>query len=111
MPVPTLPDLNTALNSAARIECRVRPRHSCDLEASCQPAAARSDDDLHWPGTIRDISTAGVGLVLKRRFEPGAGVAIELPASGDCPEQTLLARVRHATRLPDGRWLLGCAFI
>ena len=111
MPVPTLPDLGIALKTAARIECRVRPRHACDLEASCQPVAARSDNDLHWPATIRDISTGGVGLVLKRRFEPGAGLAIELPAAGDCSEQTLLARVRHATRLPDGRWLLGCAFI
>jgi hypothetical protein len=111
MPAPTLPDLGIALKTAARIECRVRPRHACDLEASCQPVAARSDNDLHWSGAIRDISTGGVGVVLKRRFEPGAGLAIELPASGDCPEQTLLARVRHASRLPDGRWLLGCAFI
>jgi hypothetical protein len=92
-------------------ECRVRPRHSCDLEASCQPVAARSSDDVHWPGTIRDLSTGGLGLVLKRRFEPGAGLAIELPAQKDRPEETLLARVRHATRLPDGSWLHGCKFI
>jgi hypothetical protein len=111
MPIPTLPDLETALKSVARIECRVRPRHSCDVEASCQPVAALNDDDLQWHGTIRDLSAGGVGLVLKRRFEVGSGLAIELPAHGDRPEETLLARVRHATRLADGRWLLGCAFI
>jgi hypothetical protein len=73
--------------------------------------AARGDHELHWPGTIRDLSTGGLGLVLKRRFEPGAGLAIELPAVGDRPAETLLARVRHATRLSDGRWVHGCAFI
>ncbi len=111
MPIPTLPSVGISGSSPARIECRVRPRHACDLKASCQPVAARSHDDLHWAGTIRDISTAGIGLVLKRRFEPGAGLAIEVPPAEDGVEQTLLARVRHATRMPDGRWLLGCAFI
>jgi hypothetical protein len=111
MPTPSLPDLGTALKSAARIECRVHPRHACGLEASCLPVAARGDNALHWPGTICDISTGGVGLVLKRRFEPGTELAIELRAGVDHPEQTLLARVRHATPLPAGHWLLGCAFI
>jgi hypothetical protein len=103
--------VGTPVTTRARIECRVRTRHACDLEASCQPVAGRNDDDLQWSGTIRNLSTSGLGLVLKRRFEPGAGVAIELPAGGGCPEQTLLARVRHATRLPGGFWLLGCSFI
>jgi hypothetical protein len=93
------------------VECRVRERHSCDLEASCQPVAARGETDLHWAGSIRDISTSGLGLALKRRFEPGAGLAVELPSVGDRPGETLLARVRHATRLKDGRWLHGCAFV
>lgn len=111
MPVPTLSAVGSPAQTPARIDCRVRPRHACDLEASCQPVAARGDQDLQWPGTIRDISTVGVGLVLKRRFEPGSGLAIEVPAVGDRAEETLLARVRHATRLPDGRWLHGCSFI
>jgi hypothetical protein len=108
---PTASKAVTYGTGPAFAECRVRERHPCDLEASCQPVAARNDNDLHWPGAIRDISTGGVGLVLGRRFEPGAGLAIELPASSDRPEETLLARVRHATRQPDGRWLHGCTFI
>jgi hypothetical protein len=111
MPTPSLPDLGTALKTAPRIECRVRPRHACNLEASCQPVAARGDDDLHWHGTICDISAGGVGLILKHRFVPGTELVIELRAGADYPEQTLLARVRHATPLPAGHWLLGCAFL
>jgi hypothetical protein len=111
MPVPILPAVKPPAQTPARIDCRVRPRHACDLEASCQPVAARGEHDCQWPGTIRDISSIGVGLVLRRRFEPGSGLAIEVPAQGDRGEETLLARVRHATRLPDGRWLHGCSLI
>jgi hypothetical protein len=110
MPLQTVPAAKASPTHSA-VDCRVRERHPCELETSCQPVAARGDNDLHWPGTIRDISTAGVGVVLKRRFEPGAGLAIELPSVGDRDGETLLARVRHATRLQDGHWLHGCAFI
>src|SRR6516225_2385721 len=76
-------------------ECRVYERFPVDLQASCQPIAARSDRDIVWPATVRDVSEGGVGLVLKRRFERGAGLAIELPGSDDRPAETLLAKVVH----------------
>jgi hypothetical protein len=97
--------------SAARAECRVWERHSCDLQTSCQPIAARADKDLMWPATLRDLSVSGIGLVLGRRFERGAGLVIEIPGSADTPADSLLARVVHTTGLPDGRWLLGCVFV
>src|ERR1043165_2571735 len=66
---------------ARRVECRVRERRPCGLKTSCQPIAARGDKDVMWPATIRDISVASIGLVLGRRFEPGAGLAIEVPGT------------------------------
>jgi hypothetical protein len=93
------------------MECRVFERHSCGLATSCQPVAARGDRDLAWPAEIRDVSAGGVGLVLGRRFERGAGLAIEIPESPTAPADTLLARVIHTTALPEGEWLLGCSFI
>jgi hypothetical protein len=93
------------------VECRVCERHSCDLQTSCQPVAARSDNDLSWPATVRDISVKGVGLVLRRRFEPGTGLAIEVPATATHPGDTLLGKVVHATALAGGNWLLGCQFV
>src|SRR5262249_35993927 len=92
-------------------ECRVWERHPCDLEASCQPIAARGDRDRAWPGVIRDGSGGGGGLGLGRRFERGAGLAVEIPATASTPSEVLLARVVHATALPGGRWLLGCGFV
>jgi hypothetical protein len=92
-------------------ELRVWERLSCGLETSCQPLAARGDRDMFWPACIKDISAGGMGLVLTRRFERGTGLAIEIPATADSSADTLLAKVVHVARLPDGRWLLGCAFV
>src|SRR5262245_36398352 len=111
MSAPTPGPSTTGSAAGSVLECRVWERFSCELQASCQPVAARSDTDLTWPGNIRDISATGVGIVLGRRFEPGSGLAIQLPASEVRSRNTVLARVKHATRLPDGNWLLGCCFI
>src|SRR5580692_1103433 len=100
-------DLNTSDPWAA--DCRVWERHACGLQTSCQPIAARADKDILWRATLRDVSATGVGMVLDRRFEPGAGLSIEIPGLGG--GNTLLAKVVHATGLPEGKWLLGCAFV
>jgi hypothetical protein len=91
--------------------CRVWERYQLDLQTACQPVATRNDRDLVWAATIRDISVGGVGIVMPRRFEPGMGLAIELPPKADGTSDTLLARVAHVRRLPEGGWLLGCTFI
>jgi hypothetical protein len=93
------------------VEFRVWERFSCGLETSCQPLATRGDNDICWSARIKDISAGGMGLVLTRRFERGTGLAIEIPATATRPADTLLAKVMHVTRLPDGQWLLGCAFV
>jgi PilZ domain len=92
------------------IECRAWPRLVCDVLAKCQPAAARSREEPRWPGTIRDVSRGGLGLVLGRRFEPGTALFVELGAAGGEDRRPLLARVVHVKRLGGGAWLLGCAF-
>jgi hypothetical protein len=103
---------NVASSDSPRpLECRVWERFPCDVPASCQPVAARSDGDLHWQATLKDLSASGAGVVLGRRFEAGAALAIELPATATRPADTLLARVVQVRALAGGRWLLGCAFV
>jgi hypothetical protein len=111
MPVLSTATAAVAAASGGGRELRVWERYPLGVDTCCQPVAARGDQDLSWPACIRDVSGGGLGLVLGRRFERGAGLAIEIPATTDCPGDTLLARVVHVTRLPDGRWLHGCAFI
>jgi hypothetical protein len=86
-------------------------RYPCELQASCQPLAAWLDKDSSWPGMIRDLSTRGLGLILGRRFEPGSGLAVELPASAVRCEETLLVKVTQVQSLSGGRWLLSCIFV
>jgi hypothetical protein len=106
--VATVADLPRA---ASGVECRVWERFSCDVPASCQPVAARHDRDVQWPGTLRDVSAKGVGLVLGRRYERGAALAIELPETAGRPADTLLVRVVHVKALPEGTWLHGCSLV
>jgi hypothetical protein len=103
--------LDEAPGVPSGVECRVWQRHSCDVEAACQPVAARNDRDLHWPASLKDLSVKGVGLVLGRRFEPGAGLAIELPDTDSRPGDTLLVRVVRVQAQGGGRWLHGCTLI
>jgi hypothetical protein len=92
-------------------EFRVHERRTCGIETACQPIAARGESNISWAAEIHDVSVAGLGLVLKRRFERGVGLAIDVPETPTAPADTLLTKVVHVSDLPDGRWLLGCAFV
>lgn len=99
-----------AAASTGQRDCRVSERHACAIETSCQPPTVWGDKDLKWNARIEDISEGGLSLVLRRRFEPGTGLAIELPATASSPASTVLVRVVHV-RQHAGAWMLGCAFV
>jgi hypothetical protein len=67
--------------------------------------------ESRWSAAIGDISLGGIRLILRRRFEPGSGLGIELPARDGSDPYTVLARVVHIRAMPDGSWALGCKFI
>ena len=71
--------------AAPRDEGRVYVRHQCDLPAACEPPSGWGRQDMKWAAKVRDISNGGISLALRRRFEPGAGLAIELPGSWPLP--------------------------
>jgi hypothetical protein len=93
------------------IECRVYPRLSCEVATSCQPTSAWGRKDSRWSATISDVSPGGIRLIVRRRFEAGAGLGIELPGRDGEEPYTVLAKVIHVQPLPDGSWALGCKFI
>ena len=93
------------------VECRVFERYTCELPAQCQPAGGAGPKEARWSATILDISRGGVRVILPRRFEPGATLAIQLSADGGRQSQMALARVIHVLpRHVDGSWILGCEF-
>ncbi|MCS6851805.1 MAG: PilZ domain-containing protein [Gemmataceae bacterium] len=87
-------------------EPRPRQNHFSQLEASCHPIATTRDDP--WPAQVRDLSPRGIGLLLKRRFEPGTLLAVELQSLSQSYSRTLVARVVHAKAQSSGDWMIGC---
>lgn len=96
---------------AAQAECRVYQRRASGLATSCRPAVSLVHGDAAWPATIRDVSPAGVRLLLRRRFEPGTGLAITMPAKGQDAPSIALARVIHVESEQTGSWSIGCKFV
>jgi PilZ domain-containing protein len=92
------------------IERRAWVRYPTRLETSCKPLTVRQPDEGWCLAQVRDISVAGIGLVLSRRFEPGMILTIDLPRTSPRFSPMLLARVVHATEQREGEWVIGCEF-
>ncbi len=103
-----VPTAVTAPVPPPRSECRVYERYACSVPTSCKPAAA---NEMKWEATIRNISRAGLSLCLPRRFERGAGLAIELPEKDGSEWYVVFVKVIHTRSMGDGSWALGCKFI
>jgi hypothetical protein len=78
------------------------------VPTSCQPAGS---NDLRWQATILEISQSGLRLRLRRRFEPRAGLAIEMPGKPGSDSYTVYTRVIHVRNEGNGYYLLGCKFM
>lgn len=89
-------------------ECRVYERHVCHVPTSCQPTAAH---EQRWDAIIVDISQNGIRVNLRRRFERGACLALEMPARDGEEPYAVFARVVHLRGENDGTWSLGCQLV
>src|SRR4051794_4772048 len=88
-------------------ECRVHPRHNCEVTTLCQPAGG---NEMRWQATICEVSQGGVRLVLGRRFERNTCLAVELPGKQADEAYTVFVRVIHLRSQGAGSWALGCKF-
>jgi PilZ domain len=95
-------------SGAALAERRAHVRHPCDRDGSCVPVLA--GHNLHWSARVLNISQGGVALSLRRRFEPGTLLTVEIQRADDQPPEPITTRVVRVTAQPDGNWLIGCAF-
>jgi hypothetical protein len=93
------------------VENRAYQRLPCELHGFCTPASDLGSEEARWAIIARDISPGGVRLVLPRRFQPGAGLAIELQPRGEEQTSTFLGRVIYVRPEPGGFWTHGCQFI
>ena len=84
-------------------------RYSVALDANCRPVAGAVSQ--RWTGTITDLSTTGVCLRVKRRFEAGSVLEISFALDADDSSVNQLARVRWLKDTETKAWLLGCEFV
>jgi hypothetical protein len=59
---------------------------------------------------VRDVSMQGVGLLVGRRIEPGALLAVVLENRARGFSKTVLVRVTHVAAQPGGGFVVGGAF-
>jgi serine/threonine protein kinase len=94
--------------SSRRRERRASVRYSSNMEASCQPTSRLRE--RCWSARIQDISSSGMCLILRRRFEPGTVLTAELQGSTESITKTLLIHVMRVHEQSPRKWSVGCAF-
>jgi hypothetical protein len=99
---PTEPD-----GAPAVTERRTAERYPSDLLTSVHPLALPKKESV--AAMVKDVSTGGISLVIRYRFEPGTLLVIDIDGASDSGAHPLLGRVVHTTPRADGRWVLGCA--
>ena len=75
-------------------------RYPADIKTVFQSIIPKEDD--YHTALIRDVSRGGVRLEYDRPMQPGTLLKIII-------NNPVKARLVHATRLPNGKWALGCA--
>jgi hypothetical protein len=66
--------------------------------------------ETFWPARVIDLSARGLRLLLRRRFEPGKLVLVELANGRRVFSCALVVRVTHVTPQPEGAYLMGAEF-
>jgi hypothetical protein len=93
---------------AEQADRRGAERYPVNADAACPLASPVAED--FGPVKIRDVSMQGVGLLLRRRVEPGTLLAVVLENKARAFSKTALVRVAHVTALPGGAFLVGGTF-
>jgi len=88
---------------------RVWIRYPSRRAIHCQPAGR--DDQPFLAAQACDVSLGGIKLVAPHKFERGA--ILKLRAVNEKTEKSsdFTAEVRYAMPTPEGKWIMGCAFL
>ena len=92
--------------NAPAIERRAWVRFRGEQDPAGQPEAVM----YSWVGSIQEVSPGGFTLHLRRSFEPGTVLSVELTPK-DAGPRCLVVRVVQATPQTNGRWIIGCEFM
>jgi serine/threonine protein kinase len=91
-----------------RSERRATVRYPSGLNSACRPVG--DEEGRYWFARAHDISAGGINLIMRRRFEPGTVLTVELQDKVGRPKRLTLVRVIRVQARADKRWTLGCVF-
>lgn len=100
---------NSSHHIAVSVDRRAWVRYGTPADVSCRREGPVKGPG--WPATGVDISTRGIGLFLRHRFEPGSQLVVEIQNPGTGYRREFLVQVVHATpamAAGDHCWLIGC---
>src|SRR5262245_41650813 len=96
----TLPGASLSwLDRRAALRFAINPQTTSHLVAAVGEA--------FWPAYVADISTRGIALQVRRKFEPGRSVLLELANGVRIFSLALLMQIRHVHQESEGVWMIG----
>jgi hypothetical protein len=95
-------------SSLSWLDRRAALRFAINPQTSSHLVAALGDS--FWPAHVLDISTRGIALRVRRKFEPDTGVLLELANGVRVFSCAITLRIRHVQPEPEGGWLIGGEF-
>jgi len=108
MPESTEKLMEATTRKPSREDRRAWVRYPSERKSTCQPVAlpTATQAEGQWGAQVRDISSGGVCLYLRRRFEIGTPLIVEFPdVAGN--KLTVTVRVARVTA-ERGGWIIGC---
>jgi serine/threonine protein kinase len=91
------------------VDRRLAVRYKSSLNGRC--GAVGGGEGEGWPARIKDVSVHGIGLLLRRRFEPRTILSLEVEREAGKPTLSYTVRVVRNHDTGNGLWLLGCIFL
>jgi hypothetical protein len=97
-----------AVERSSEGDRRVWVRYPSRRTVYCQNAV--SDAGQSSLAHACDVSLGGIKLLSAHKFE--RGTILKIKTTPDDPDQPffMTAEVRYATPMPEGNWIMGCAF-
>jgi serine/threonine protein kinase len=93
--------------AGVRFECALAT--TCTINLSLHPEVTACQTS--WDAQVYDLSVAGIGLILVRRFEPGSVLTVDLANSAGDFKRTREIRVVRVARAEGGSWFLGATLM
>jgi hypothetical protein len=83
-------------------------RYASGKKGCCGPIG--SGLRTQWQAEVRDVSSGGLGLLVRRYFHRGTILAVKVQGPEASEGEVYFVRVAHVKLLSRDRWFVGCAF-